>query len=68
MGKMYSSGQIASMLGISQSTILKYVKQGIIVPDMIMPSTSNRKGKQLFSEETVEKFKKSLVNTNKEGN
>lgn len=54
--KMYSTGEAADILGISQSTVIKYIKNGWLIPDRELPSSGNRAGKRLFSEETINEF------------
>jgi len=53
--KFYTTGDIARLVGVSAPTIRSYISKKILVPDRVLPS-----GRVQFSEETVQKFLKSM--------
>ena len=60
--KMYTTGDAARFLQVSQSTVINYIDRGILAPDSVLPSLSGRSGRRLFSEETLKEFKKKISN------
>ena len=54
-GKLYTTGDIARLIGVSNPTIRSYINKGVIKPDLVMPS-----GRLKFSQETVDNFMESL--------
>lgn len=57
---LYSTGEAAKYLGISQSSVINYIDKGWLVPDLIMPSSGKRVGRRKFSYETLNNFKEKL--------
>lgn len=57
---MYSTGEAAKFLGISQSSVINYIDKGWLKPDLIMPSSGNRVGRRKFSLTTLNDFKEKL--------
>lgn len=53
--KMYTSGEVARIVGVSITTIKNWEEKGALKPDRKLPS-----GRRLYSERTVEEFIKSL--------
>lgn len=53
--KMYTSGEVARIVGVSITTIKNWEERGALKPDRKLPS-----GRRLYSERTVEEFIKSL--------
>lgn len=53
--KMYTSGEVARIVGVSITTIKNWEERGSLKPDRKLPS-----GRRLYSERTVEEFIKSL--------
>lgn len=51
-----SVGQVARLIGVSRSTVHKYIVSGYLVPDRVLPSGRDCSGKRLFKEETVKEF------------
>lgn len=51
-----SCGQVARQIGVSRSTVHKYIENGYLIPDRVLPSSSDKSGKRLFKEETVKEF------------
>lgn len=58
--KMYSTGEAARYLGISQSSVINYIDKGWLVPDLTMPSSNEKSGRRKFTETTLITFKKKL--------
>lgn len=58
--KLYSTGQAAKIIGISQSSIINYIDKGLIKPDMVLPSSNGKSGRRKFTEKTLMEFKKKL--------
>lgn len=59
-GTLYSTGEAAKYLGISQSSVINYIDKGWLVPDLTMPSSGRRVGRRKFSQETLNNFKDKL--------
>lgn len=57
---LYSTGEAAKYLGISQSSVINYIDKGWLVPDLTMPSSGRRVGRRKFSQETLNNFKDKL--------
>lgn len=57
---LYSTGEAAKYLGISQSSVINYIDKGWLVPDLTMPSSGRRVGRRKFSQETLNSFKDKL--------
>lgn len=57
---MYSTGEAAKFIGISQSSVINYIDKGYLVPDLIMPSGNGRLGRRKFKESTLIKFRNKL--------
>lgn len=57
---LYSTGEAAKYLGISQSSVINYIGKGWLVPDLTMPSSGRRVGRRKFSQETLNNFKDKL--------
>lgn len=57
---MYSTGEAAKFIGISQSSVINYIDKGYLVPDLIMPSDNGRSGRRKFKESTLIKFRNKL--------
>ena len=57
----FTTGEVAKYLGVSQSTVGNYIKRGLLVPDICMPSFNGKKGRQKFSEGTLVEFKTKLI-------
>ena len=58
--KMYSTGEAARYLGISQSSVINYIDKGWLVPDLTMPSSNGKSRRRKFTETTLITFKKKL--------
>lgn len=56
----YTTGEAARYLGVSQSTVVNYIDKGILVPDIVMPSSNNKSGRRKFKVETLESFKETM--------
>lgn len=59
---MYSTGEAAKFLGISQSSVINYIDKGWLVPDLVMPSSNGKSGRRKFTEKTLSKFRAKLEN------
>lgn len=57
---LYSTGEAAKYLGISQSSVINYIDKGWLIPDLTMPSSGRRVGRRKFSKETLNSFKDKL--------
>ena len=57
---MYSTGEAAKFLGISQSSVINYIDKGWLIPDLTLPSGSSRSGRRKFKESTLIKFRNKL--------
>lgn len=58
--KLYSTGEAAKFLGISQSSVINYIDKGWLKPDLTMPSSGGKSGRRKFSETTLNNFKKTF--------
>lgn len=58
----YTTGEAARYLGISQSTVINYINQGLLEPDSVMPSKGTKVGRRKFKLETLDKFKETMKN------
>lgn len=58
----YTTGEAARYLGVSQSTIGNYIRRGIIEPDLILPSSGKKSGRQKFKQSTLMNFKNKMDN------
>ncbi len=57
---LFSTGEAAKYLGISQSSVINYIDKGWLVPDLTMPSSCRRVGRRKFSQATLNDFKEKL--------
>ena len=57
---MYSTGEAAKFLGISQSSVINYIDKGYLIPDLTLPSSNGKSGRRKFTETTLNSFKKKL--------
>lgn len=57
---MYSTGEAAKFIGISQSSVINYIDKGWLVPDMVMPSSNGKSGRRKFNESTLREFRAKL--------
>lgn len=57
---LFSTGEAAKYLGISQSSVINYIDKGWLVPDLTMPSSDRRVGRRKFSQATLNDFKEKL--------
>lgn len=57
---LFSTGEAAKYLGISQSSVINYIDKGWLVPDLTMPSSGHRVGRRKFSQATLNDFKEKL--------
>lgn len=57
---LFSTGEAAKYLGISQSSVINYIDKGWLVPDLTMPSSGRRVGRRKFSHATLNDFKEKL--------
>lgn len=55
--KMYTSGEIARLMGVSITTVKNWEEKGALKPDRRLPS-----GRRQYSETTVKNFMESLNN------
>ena len=60
--KLYSTGEAAKLLRVSQSSVINYIDKGWLIPDMTMPSSNGKSGRRKFTEQTLLKFKEKLEN------
>lgn len=58
--QMYSTGEAAKFIGISQSSVINYIDKGWLLPDLVMPSSNGRSGRRKFKESTLIKFRDKL--------
>lgn len=55
--KLLSTGDVAALLSISHSTVVKYVEHGLLIPDVVMKAPREGcSGKQKFKQSTVDEF------------
>ena len=60
--QLLSSGEIAAEIGVHRTTILNYVRRGLITPDVVLKPTKNgRTGRHKFKRETVDAFLEQYV-------
>lgn len=56
-GRLYSTGEVARLLGVSQSTVQSYISRGLLKPDYAMPSSRDGKsGRRKFKRSTIDAF------------
>ena len=55
MSNLKTTGEFAKQVGVSGTTIRKYVRNGLVKPDVALPS-----GHMKFSQETIDNFIKNL--------
>lgn len=53
--RLYTTGEVARQIGVSTTTLRKYVREGLIKADVELPS-----GYLKFSQETVDDFMKKI--------
>jgi DNA-binding transcriptional MerR regulator len=53
---MFTTGDVARYLDISQSTVINYIEKGFLKPDLTLPSSNARSGRRKFKKETVDAF------------
>lgn len=59
---MFSTGEAAKYLGISQSSVINYIDKGWLKPDLTLPSSGIKSGRRKFTEKTLKEFKSKLEN------
>lgn len=66
--ELLSTGEVAKMLGIAQTTVYHFITNGFLVPDKVNPAQSSGKcGKRWFKQETVDAFLESCMTTKYNG-
>lgn len=59
--KLYSTRDVAQILGVSRSTVSNYLAKGVITPDYVLaPRASGRSGDRRFKLSTIEAVKERL--------
>lgn len=59
---LYSTGEAARYIGISQSSVINYINKGWLVPDLVLPSSNGKSGRRKFTEKTLKEFRLKLEN------
>lgn len=66
--ELLSTGEVAKMLGIAQTTVYHFIINGFLVPDKVNPTQpSGKAGKRWFKRETVNAFLESCMTTKYNG-
>ena len=56
MKDYFTTGDVASKVGVSIATVDRYIKIGILKPDLVLPTSSGRGGRRLFTQGTIDAF------------